>query len=386
MKKVFILFSLFFISSFILNTSVVFCNEITDRINKTDKIISSNQIVNHIPGLTNENDINLKSNVEANIKRADDAIKSLNKKLNSLMGGVRKRKKSHVEFDDLVNSANQNLTDARSFFNKKDYLNSDKKAKASLEDIKKAESVLIMKQEEIISTITTDSYDKNENLLRKAFKNIHTSQKILDDIDKELILVSAKKSHVEFDPLFISAKSSLEEAKAYYNDKKGKQAYDKSVKALSDANKASSLFAIKRNEIINTKRDSKANDSGTDEHIEPSNPSVSNNHSVSDVTPVIEVPDKSDDIKGNIENIKDRILEVQNRLKTSVWKDKDGKFNKHRLLSDSIAGVVLGTAGGLITSTVMKKVQVKNGYEDIQCTINGQSVASYGDEFRVGIK
>ena len=73
-------------------------------------------------------------------------------------------------------------------------------------------------------------------------------------------------------------------------------------------------------------------------------------------------------------------------LKTSVWKDKDGKFNKHRLLSDSIAGVVLGTAGGLITSTVMKKVQVKNGYEDIQCTINGQSVASYGDEFSVGIK
>ena len=73
-------------------------------------------------------------------------------------------------------------------------------------------------------------------------------------------------------------------------------------------------------------------------------------------------------------------------LKTSVWKDKDGNFNKHRLLSDSIAGVVLGTAGGLITSTVMKKVQVKNGYEDIQCTINGQSVASYGDEFSVGIK
>ena len=92
------------------------------------------------------------------------------------------------------------------------------------------------------------------------------------------------------------------------------------------------------------------------------------------------------DIKGKIENINDRILEVQNKLKTSVWKDKDGKFNKHRLLSDSIAGVVLGTAGGLITSTVMKKVQVKNGYEDIQCTINGQSVASYGDEFSVGRK
>ena len=94
--------------------------------------------------------------------------------------------------------------------------------------------------------------------------------------------------------------------------------------------------------------------------------------------------------KNNKEISNKKIEELSNKiksgLKTSVWKDKDGKFNKHRLLSDSIAGVVLGTAGGLITSTVMKKVQVKNGYEDIQCTINGQSVASYGDEFSVGIK
>lgn len=94
--------------------------------------------------------------------------------------------------------------------------------------------------------------------------------------------------------------------------------------------------------------------------------------------------------KNNKEISNKKIEELSNKiksgLKTSVWKDKDGNFNKHRLLSDSIAGVVLGTAGGLITSTVMKKVQVKNGYEDIQCTINGQSVASYGDEFSVGKK
>ena len=81
-----------------------------------------------------------------------------------------------------------------------------------------------------------------------------------------------------------------------------------------------------------------------------------------------------------------KIKSLLKGFKTSVWKDKDGKFNKHRLLSDSIAGVVLGTAGGLITSTIMKKVQVKNGYEDISCNINGQPVASYGDEFSVGIR
>ena len=70
----------------------------------------------------------------------------------------------------------------------------------------------------------------------------------------------------------------------------------------------------------------------------------------------------------------------------SVWKDKEGNFNKARLASDSIAGVVLGTAGGLITSHVVKKSQVKSGFEDVQCTVGGQKVADWGDEFSVGIQ
>ena len=73
-------------------------------------------------------------------------------------------------------------------------------------------------------------------------------------------------------------------------------------------------------------------------------------------------------------------------FKVSVWKNKEGNFNTARLASDSIAGVVLGTAGGLITSNVVKKNQVKSGFEDIQCTIGGQVVADWGDEFRVGIQ
>ncbi len=70
----------------------------------------------------------------------------------------------------------------------------------------------------------------------------------------------------------------------------------------------------------------------------------------------------------------------------SVWRDAEGKFNTARLASDSIAAVVLGTAGGLITSSVMKKHQVEDGFEDLQCTVGGQPVAGYGDEFRVGIQ
>lgn len=71
---------------------------------------------------------------------------------------------------------------------------------------------------------------------------------------------------------------------------------------------------------------------------------------------------------------------------SSVWKTDAGKFNTARLASDSIAGVVLGTAGGIITSKIVKKNQIKNGFEDLKCTIGGQVVATYGDEFTVSVK
>ena len=70
----------------------------------------------------------------------------------------------------------------------------------------------------------------------------------------------------------------------------------------------------------------------------------------------------------------------------SKWKNAQGEFNTARLASDSIAAVVLGTAGGLITSSVMKKHQVEDGFEDLKCVIGGQPVAGWGDEFRVGIQ
>ena len=73
-------------------------------------------------------------------------------------------------------------------------------------------------------------------------------------------------------------------------------------------------------------------------------------------------------------------------LDTSKWKNEEGKFNTARLASDAIAGVVLGTVGGVVTSSVVKKNQVENGFEDLKCTIGGQVVAEWGDEFRVGIQ
>ncbi len=78
--------------------------------------------------------------------------------------------------------------------------------------------------------------------------------------------------------------------------------------------------------------------------------------------------------------------DIMGTLKVDVWKTAEGNFNGARLASDSIAGVVLGTAGGLITSHLVKKGQIKNGFEDIQCTVGGQKVADWGDEFTVGIR
>ena len=74
------------------------------------------------------------------------------------------------------------------------------------------------------------------------------------------------------------------------------------------------------------------------------------------------------------------------KFERSKWRDAEGKFNTARLASDSIAAVVLGTAGGLISSKVIKKKQVENGFEDIKCTIGSQEVADWGDEFQVVIQ
>ena len=70
----------------------------------------------------------------------------------------------------------------------------------------------------------------------------------------------------------------------------------------------------------------------------------------------------------------------------SVWKNADGKFNTTRLASDITAGVVLGTVGGVVTGVVIKKNQVKKGFEALHCTVGGQKVAAWGDEFSVGLR
>lgn len=70
----------------------------------------------------------------------------------------------------------------------------------------------------------------------------------------------------------------------------------------------------------------------------------------------------------------------------SVWKTESGNFNGTRLASDLTAGVVLGTVGGVVSANVIKKNQIKKGYEVLHCTIGGQTVADWGDTFNTGLR
>ncbi|MGN0917151.1 MAG: hypothetical protein ACI4NZ_02990 [Candidatus Enterousia sp.] len=90
--------------------------------------------------------------------------------------------------------------------------------------------------------------------------------------------------------------------------------------------------------------------------------------------------------QGEIYAIIDDLKNLSDDMGKSHWKNASGGFNTARLASDSIAGVVLGTVGGVITSNVIKKNQVKGGFEDINCTVGGQRVAGFADEFNVGIQ
>ena len=80
---------------------------------------------------------------------------------------------------------------------------------------------------------------------------------------------------------------------------------------------------------------------------------------------------------GKIQDIEDAHADD----KVSVWKNEEGKFNTSRLLSDSIAGVALGTVGGLVVNKVVKDKHVETGFEELGCAIDGVKIADFDDDF-----
>ena len=81
-----------------------------------------------------------------------------------------------------------------------------------------------------------------------------------------------------------------------------------------------------------------------------------------------------------------KLKRKQDTLKVSAWKDADGQFNTARLASDSIAGAAVGAVGGLLINKHVKKNQVEDGFEALGCTVRGETVAQWGEEFSIDIK
>jgi hypothetical protein len=90
--------------------------------------------------------------------------------------------------------------------------------------------------------------------------------------------------------------------------------------------------------------------------------------------------------KQKIENVHAKLKRKQDTFKVSAWKDADGQFNTARLASDSIAGAAVGAVGGLLINKHVKKNQVEDGFEALGCTVKGETVAQWGEEFSIDIK
>ena len=99
--------------------------------------------------------------------------------------------------------------------------------------------------------------------------------------------------------------------------------------------------------------------------------------------------EKTDEQNQNVQDLEKAKKTLQTffanaQKNASVWRTTDGSFNNARLASDLTAGVVLGTVGGVVSANIIKKNQLKKGYEVLHCTIGGQTIADFGDEFNIG--
>lgn len=92
--------------------------------------------------------------------------------------------------------------------------------------------------------------------------------------------------------------------------------------------------------------------------------------------------------KDKVKSAHDRINAFMKKVDSerSVWKNADDSFNATRLASDLTAGVVLGTVGGVVSGVLIKKSQVDKGFDALNCSVGGQKIADWGDEFRVGLR
>ena len=88
----------------------------------------------------------------------------------------------------------------------------------------------------------------------------------------------------------------------------------------------------------------------------------------------------------SISDLVANLSKIESEFGLSKWRTAEGKFNYARLASDATAGIVLGTTGALVTAHVVKKKQVEDGFESLECPVDGQHVGDWGDVFRISGK
>ena len=91
----------------------------------------------------------------------------------------------------------------------------------------------------------------------------------------------------------------------------------------------------------------------------------------------------ANDTQESISTLVANLSKIESEFGLSKWRTAEGKFNYARLASDATAGIVLGTTGALVTAHVVKKKQVEDGFESLECTVGGQHVGDWGDVFRI---
>ncbi|MDR2686033.1 MAG: hypothetical protein LBB23_04680 [Rickettsiales bacterium] len=70
--------------------------------------------------------------------------------------------------------------------------------------------------------------------------------------------------------------------------------------------------------------------------------------------------------------------------KASWLKKTDGETNWKRIGFDAGAAVAVGALGGFLTNHLVKANQVDKGFDQVQCSVGGISVAGWGDQLSVG--
>ena len=88
-------------------------------------------------------------------------------------------------------------------------------------------------------------------------------------------------------------------------------------------------------------------------------------------------------LTAQIESSSLAIKSIRGPLVLQLSEAAKADYTKKRVISDTVAGAVLGTGGGFLVHNIVKKKQVEKGFDSISCKIDGTIVGGWGDQFGI---